>query len=531
MLFLENVLQAPLQLRQLLISHCLKFQGFPKSIGQLNHLKKIVITEGYSVRSLPDEFCLLQSLEQLVLFECKLLSSLPSNFGDLSNLRHLNLSCCEELRRLPDTFKNLKLLEHLDLANCHKLTFKSEDLNFLENITKLDYLNLSFIRQLQELPRHVTNQASLRELYFDYTSLRDLPDSIGQLSRITKMRIVCVQLSSLPTSLGDLSSLTKLEIAYSPKLKSLPKSIRQLNNLQELSITNIPISELDFGTASLSNLKKISLEGTVVCKLSFSEACYPHLESLHVSYNRHLEEIEALSRTLKSIYLGNCEMLKNIPSFAGFTSLRNFCLTDCCGIEKIEGLENCTILSELSVETCWELPGIKSLEHLQNLKRLALKANKRSVIERCIQTIQKWPNERIIIWAQAVPDAASLVHSFLSQKLMIVDSSSNQGTNSSQKLVLKGIPDGDAIMFCCVINCVSSQMTLEIVLDGRILFFKKVGKGRWALVGVLSQRNSDGELRIQTLFGEGEVEKGLVVRGEEQTTREALRSLLPLFSL
>ncbi|XP_059077734.1 uncharacterized protein LOC131074470 isoform X4 [Cryptomeria japonica] len=55
--------EAPVQLRQLLISECHKFQGFPNTMGHLIHLKKIVIIGGHNVRSLPDEFCLLLSLE------------------------------------------------------------------------------------------------------------------------------------------------------------------------------------------------------------------------------------------------------------------------------------------------------------------------------------------------------------------------------------------------------------------------------------------------------------------------------------
>ncbi|GLJ28355.1 hypothetical protein SUGI_0557700 [Cryptomeria japonica] len=599
--------EAPVQLRQLLISHCLKFQGFPNSIGHLIHLKKIVIIYGHNVTSLPDEFCLLQSLEHLVLYNCRRLSSLPYNFGNLRNLRHLNLSGCAKLRRLPVTFKNLRLLEHLNLRSCEDLTFASEDLNFLENIARLEFLNLGWCKKLEELPRHITNQVSLRELNFSDTKIRELPDNIGQLTRLTKMRMngvlltslpkslgdlssltnleisagdeleclpdslgdlssltnleisaghnleclpdslgdlssltnlkisSCSKLECLPDSLGDLSSLTNLEISDCPKLECLPVSIRQLSNLQELFIYECPISECNYGAASLpfgwSNLKKISLKETEVCRISFSEACCPHLERLDVGWNHQLKEIEALPMTLKSIYLENCEMLKNIPNFAGFTSLKEFHLEGCYGIEKIEGLENCTRLEELIVDTCWEVPGIESLEHMQDLKRLILKANNISVIEHCIQRIQKWPDERIIICARAVPDAVSLLHSSLSPNLVILHSISNIAIDSMQELVLKG----DAIMFCFVINCVSSQMTLYTALDGHSLSFNgHVRKGRWLLVGVITQHNSNGGLHIGTsdpCYGEGEVEKGLVVRGEEQTVREAVRSLLPLFSL
>ncbi|GLJ28475.1 hypothetical protein SUGI_0560180 [Cryptomeria japonica] len=161
---------------------------------------------------------------------------LPSNFGDLRNLRHLSLWGCRELRRLPISFKNLMILEHLNLQQCLKLTFTSEDLNCLENITKLNYLNLIWCEQLEELPRHITNQASLRELYFNYTKLRELPDSIGQLSRLRELTIEGVLLTRLPSSLGDLSSLKKLEIRMCHELEYLPDSLGGLTSLTELHI-------------------------------------------------------------------------------------------------------------------------------------------------------------------------------------------------------------------------------------------------------------------------------------------------------
>ncbi|XP_057846501.2 disease resistance protein RPV1-like [Cryptomeria japonica] len=314
------------------------------------------------------------------------------------------------------------LLEHLNLFGCSDLKFTSEDINFLKSLTKLDYLNLSYCKQLEEF----SFPASLRELDFHNTSLRELTDNIGQLSKLRKMLIAhvlltacrplleiclpsdleiklckkleclpnslenlssltnitiscCPELQRLPDSLGDLSSFTNLQIVYCnnlerlpdslgdlssltnlsikgcPKLerqgvKSLPKSIRQLNNLQELNLSMCPISELDFGAASLSNLKKIYLGETEVCRISFSEDSCPHLESLGIFENKHLEEIEALPKTLQTIVLVLSEMLKSIPSLAGFTSLRGFCLRGCDGIEKIEGLEGCTSLQVLKAE-------------------------------------------------------------------------------------------------------------------------------------------------------------------------------------
>ncbi|XP_059076796.1 probable disease resistance protein RPP1 [Cryptomeria japonica] len=129
---------APLQLRELVIYGCRECQGFPKTIGYLKHLKKIVLDSKafrmMNVVSLPEEFCLLQSLEHLELNQCVELSSLPNRIGNLKNLRHLALGGCNKLGRLPDSFKHLTLLQHLDLRGCGNLTFMSD---IMEKMSKL----------------------------------------------------------------------------------------------------------------------------------------------------------------------------------------------------------------------------------------------------------------------------------------------------------------------------------------------------------------------------------------------------------
>jgi Leucine-rich repeat (LRR) protein len=116
------VTQAPLQLRQLkIMARVLKF---PKSIGQLKYLEKIIVrplecsveensfgervTHKVPLKTLPDEFCHLQCLEHLQLVYYSEMESVPESFGNLKNLQHLDLSGCSKLRTLPNSFGNLK---------------------------------------------------------------------------------------------------------------------------------------------------------------------------------------------------------------------------------------------------------------------------------------------------------------------------------------------------------------------------------------------------------------------------------------
>ncbi|XP_057867096.2 disease resistance protein TAO1 isoform X2 [Cryptomeria japonica] len=372
---------------------------------------------------------------------------------------HLDLLNCVELRNLSISFKDLALMQYLNLEGCSNLIL---ELVIFENMTELEYLNLDGCRQLEELPRHITNQASLTELYVsNIENLREVPWNIGQLSKLQKISIGSELLTSLPTSIGDLSSLTYLEIDKCHKLKclpeslgclnllenlqvrtsgvkSLPKSVRQLINLQTLGISECSISELDLGarpiSSSLRNLKGINLRKIEVCKIPIFEDCCPGLESLRLWYNKHLTEIDVLPTTVKRIELLGCDMVRNIrgldrlvniqtlwiigcpeldalPSFAQSTSLRDFVLTGCYGDKKIAGLEHCRALERLRVHTRWEEAGIQSLERMERLMHVDLRAASKSGVEGCIRSMQKWPDETGI-GTRAVPDAASLLNSF-----------------------------------------------------------------------------------------------------------------------
>ncbi|KAH9287876.1 hypothetical protein KI387_031993, partial [Taxus chinensis] len=469
-ILIENVMiqaPAPVQLRELVIHQCDKMKRFPNSIGSLGKLRKIVIKGAGRMESLPEEFSSLLSLEHMQLSGCNKLSSLPSCFGNLTNLRHLDLFGCSSLRRLPVSFKQLTLLQHLDFGCCFKLTFNSD---IFENMTKLEYLNLDGCSKLEELPSHITNQVSLRELYLKM--LRELPIDIGQLSKLRVMHIESELLRCLPGSIGNLSSLITLEIRC-PMLKSVPKSIRQLINLQTLKIgKGCPIEELDFGQGSLCNLKEMQLFKTRVSKISISEHCCPSFETLDICYDDNLTEIEALPRTVKYIRLVKCEMvniirgigglenleklilercpeLQELPSLKELASLRKFKVEGCYKVVKIDGLEHCRSLEQLRAETRWEVPGIQSLEHMERLRTVQLRTNNISAVEPCIRTLKKCPGE-IIVCTRSGPDAASqLVNTFASLNLSIVHSIENKEIGSPRFLIWTE----NAIMICFVTSC------------------------------------------------------------------------------
>eukprot|EP00253_Pinus_taeda_P020364 PITA_20364 len=94
--------QPPLQLRELNIYS--PVSDFPKSIGQLKYLEKIVVDYDGTVqlKTLREEFCDMPSLTYLVLRHFTRMRSLPDSLGKLTNLQHIDLSYATSLEMLPD---------------------------------------------------------------------------------------------------------------------------------------------------------------------------------------------------------------------------------------------------------------------------------------------------------------------------------------------------------------------------------------------------------------------------------------------
>ncbi|GLJ15088.1 hypothetical protein SUGI_0246630 [Cryptomeria japonica] len=393
------------QLRVLIVYLCHDLRSIPKSIGDIKNLTKLCLT-WCNARNLPEEFCHLQSLEHLQLQYFKKLLSLPSCFGHLTELRHLDLGYCVALRELPDSCKQLRFLQHLDLGGCEKLTLQ---LDILENMTKLKYLNLSFCRQVENLPSdHITNQASLSELYLNQTRLRKLPDNIGRLSKLRVLEISpfpgCFWMQSLPDSMGNLTLLEKL---------------------------------------------------------------------------------------------------------------------------------HCTSLEELHIEgKCWQVSAIESWEHVQRLRELKVLAKKRPAVERCIQTIQKWPEE-IIICTKAVAGAGSLLNSSAFRNFSVIHSVANEEFNYDKRICFN--VSNYPMMLCLLINCRYPSMRMYIDVGSSTKYTVVLGEGKWTLIGVFTQHSEWFTREKFSIFSlptedNNKVEKGMVVTGTKESMMEGFHCLLALLA-
>nr|ABR17027.1 unknown [Picea sitchensis] len=417
--------QAPLELRELNVYAPLSM--FPKSIGQMKHIEKIVVTcmpDLIHLKSLPEEFCQLSSLKYLHLL-CPDMKSLPDSFGYLTNLQHLNLSRCRSLQGFPNSFRNLIRLKYLNLEYCSDLTMSEET---FANISTLEYLNLSDCKSVQVLPRQLAHQPSLEILSLSETNLKELPGDIGNLSSLEELSLGNSLLEMLPCSLGHLSSLKKLWVCDSPELKSLPDSLGQLtqlstlwvggcgiqslppevakmNNLVELRVRECPLRELllknqaegeeetladptgrresnlDSSVANaqqqcMYRLGYLQLWQTEISHISFGEGVCPNLKQLDIRSCAHLVDVGALPPTLIRLKLYKCRRLSKIEGICNLTKLRKLNIRKCIEVEDLPSLERLTSLEKFSADECSKLKRIKGLGQLAALRILYMSSCK-----------------------------------------------------------------------------------------------------------------------------------------------------------
>ncbi|XP_059072546.1 disease resistance protein RUN1 isoform X3 [Cryptomeria japonica] len=520
----------PLQLRELCIDETRKLQRIPNSIGRLQGLKCINISYCESLEDLPEEFCNLQSLEWLKLSYCSRLSSLPSRLGDLINLRYLDLEELKKLQTLPDSFKQLRHLQHLNLKGCRKLTLRSD---MLESIVNLEYLNFEECEKMEQLPNQITHQVCLRELKAMHTSIREVPSDIGELRKLEVLEIGSRFLASLPSSLGNLSSLTRLILRKCGMFNCLPNFSGPLNML-----------------------KWISIYSTSVSTISISGDSCPSLEHIVLDNNNHLVDIQSLPTSVRRLQVSDCKTLKKatglgglanlqllsivrcpelneLPSFADFHSLKEIQIRDCDEIVEIEGLEKSRSLETLEVvQTSWKSQGIQSLEGLEKLKRLVMAAENRSALRPCIQTIKKWPGV-MVICGRAVSGAESALDSLSFPTLSIVRSLEkssflNQWSFLNEwKVECRKMHASDAAVVCFLVNSIT-DCYFHLYFSGWT--FVPLKEGKWVLVGVLRQGCEDIESAAARIFwGEGEIERGILLVGEEGIVLETFTRLWTLF--
>jgi Leucine-rich repeat (LRR) protein len=150
-----------------------------------------------------------------------------------------------------------------------KLNIFDDDIKFPATLTSLSF-NYS---SLTTLPQSICNLTELTKLKIFDSHLNTLPEEIGNLNQLTSLTVRNSDLEYLPESIGNLINLTYLDLQVN-RLTVLPPSTIDLQNLIEIDLWNNPIEDLSI-VERLPNLSPYSRQSIYFHTLYFTAGIEP----------------------------------------------------------------------------------------------------------------------------------------------------------------------------------------------------------------------------------------------------------------
>ncbi len=167
----------------------------PDSIGKLTRLRELIIDNGNGCVMnpvLPASIGNLRSLEKLVLYGAQDPRSVGRERGPQPQERH----------RFPGTMSQLKNLVYLDLGR----------------------------NGLTEIPSFVGDLPKLRELRFQFNSLKEVSPVVARLQELRVLELNGNDLNDLPDFLKELPNLTRVTLGNNCRITQNPAKVRELTN-------------------------------------------------------------------------------------------------------------------------------------------------------------------------------------------------------------------------------------------------------------------------------------------------------------
>ncbi|KAI3864898.1 hypothetical protein MKW92_048014, partial [Papaver armeniacum] len=239
---------------------------------------------------------------------------------DISKLRRVSLVFDQnhEFSPLPTTLAKVKKLRSF-ISTTSKLIDNSYAMQIFMNYTYIRVLDLRY-SSISELPPSIGKLKYLRYLNLSYSMLRELPNSFTNLHNLQILILkYCSQLEVFPDYMIKLTQLSHLifkKYSYSDWVPTMPKQLRLLTSLTYLPVFAVGNKNEGFGIEELRNLNLLGGELKILNLENISNK--KDAQGGGIKEKQHLLRLELHWTTIEE-----CSGIDNLPVLEGLQPHRN----------------------------------------------------------------------------------------------------------------------------------------------------------------------------------------------------------------
>ncbi|KAL4586326.1 hypothetical protein LXL04_010962 [Taraxacum kok-saghyz] len=215
--------------------------SIPPSLGNIQTLRILSLSQNKLTGEIPDRICALTNLQQLDLSYNQITGSVPQEIGGLKSLTIFDLSYNMVNGQLPSSFGRLQSLQKIDLGY-NELTGRVPQ--ELGNLTKLVLFDLSHNSLSGPLPESLIGLKELEYLVIQDNPLNTgMPLFIGSLGRLKVLSFSrCGLMGPMISSFSRLKNLTALSFDNNSLNGTVPLDLGSLPNLEQLNLSQNRLS-------------------------------------------------------------------------------------------------------------------------------------------------------------------------------------------------------------------------------------------------------------------------------------------------
>ncbi|XP_065622477.1 putative disease resistance protein RGA4 [Quercus suber] len=347
---------------------CLGLHVVPHSIGELNHLRYLDLSENEHIAVVPNSITKLLNLQTLKLYSCESLKELPQGLKKLVNLRHLDVSDCDKLTHMPLGLGHLISLEILTRFVVRQGGSKASRGSWYKKKQAKSGGGLSELKELSNLGGSLvigklghgeddmveckaTNMKQKQhlqqlELWWDEKWDDGETECYDDMSleglqphpNLQRLGLSCYMGVRIPSWISSLTNLVHFDLFHNERLQHLPP-LNQLPFLKLVSLWRMEALEYISDEDSVSNMLGASSSSS-----SSKTPFFPSLSSLLLlncpklkGWWRNSDDdnephhllLPSFPPSLSTLKIWDCPNLTSMPLISNLTSLEEPSIVDC----------------------------------------------------------------------------------------------------------------------------------------------------------------------------------------------------------